>query len=232
MVEPEEAPCALEQHARLLATAEVRRGVDEMRRSLVVAGRQRLRLAGAADAVQRRQRGQLALQHLRVAAGEADDLLELPAAEREEVLPDPDLALLRRRLRIGGGLLLFGVARLGFGLVNHEPVGYLVLIDAVLLLGTICLLGSIPLTTLRGRAALKRWRRDHETPKRDPASGGNAVLAAALFGGAALWLAEPEFAHAFAVPRESAPGSGGGGGGGDGGGGAGGCGGCGGGCGG
>lgn len=58
-----------------------------------------------------------------------------------------------------------------------------------------------PLTTSRGRDVLHRHRAQHEDLRHHPMVDESA-LTVALFGGGALWLADPAVASALGVPRE------------------------------
>jgi uncharacterized protein (TIGR04222 family) len=133
-------------------------------------------------------------------------------------------ALARTTLLVGGLLALLGIVRIAAKAIDGGPVGWLVAMVAVEVVGTLWLTGAVPTATARGRAALWRWRDAHDDLRRNPI-GAESALVAALFGGAALWLAAPELASALGVEREATS-SGGGGGGGGCGGGCGGCGGC------
>ena len=116
-----------------------------------------------------------------------------------------------------------GVVRFVAGLIGGQPVGYLALAVVAAASGRS---GDRPRPACDGprQRALKRWRAQN-ADLRGFSGLSHGALAVALFGGAALWLAAPEFASALGVERESAAGGGGGGGGCGGG-----CGGCGGGC--
>jgi uncharacterized protein (TIGR04222 family) len=103
----------------------------------------------------------------------------------------------------GGLLLVLGGARIAAGLANDAAVGGLVGIVAVVAWGTVRLGARRMPATKRGREILKRHRSARSELRRSPASGETA-MAAALFGGGALWLAEPAFASALDVPREAA----------------------------
>jgi len=143
------------------------------------------------------------------------------------LVPRDRVTSLARRILLGGGLLaLLGIVRIAAKAIHGKPVGWLVGMVVVVVIATIWITGAMPVATARGRAALHRWRDAHDDLRRQPI-GGECALVAALFGGAALWLAAPELASALGVEREHTT-SGGGGGGGDGGcgGGCGGCGGC------
>jgi uncharacterized protein (TIGR04222 family) len=136
---------------------------------------------------------------------------------------DAATALARRILLFGGLLTLLGLGRIAAGAIGGQHVGGLVLMVAVVVIGSIWLTGRTPVATHRGRAKLQRWRDAHDDLRRNPV-GGECALAAALFGASVLWLASPDIASALGVEREATS-SGGGGGGGCGSG-CGGCGGC------
>jgi uncharacterized protein (TIGR04222 family) len=130
------------------------------------------------------------------------------------LLPDaPRTALARRMLLLGGLLAVLGIARTLAGVIGDEPVGYLAVMVFGVIATTIWAGGRLPVATARGRDVLEQWRDAHDDLRRHPVSGQSA-LTAALFGGAALWLAAPEIASALGVEREHAAGSGSGGGGG------------------
>lgn len=107
----------------------------------------------------------------------------------------------------GGLLVALGGARIAAGVANDAAVGALVAIVVVVAWGTVRLARRRPPATKRGREILKRHRTANAELRRSPATGETA-LAAALFGGGALWLAEPAFASALDVPREAARGNG------------------------
>ena len=107
----------------------------------------------------------------------------------------------------GGLLLALGIARIVAGIANGGAVLALVAIVVVVAWGTVALARSRPPATKRGREILKRHRTARSELRSSPATGETA-LAAALFGGGALWLAEPAFASALDVPREAARNSG------------------------
>jgi uncharacterized protein (TIGR04222 family) len=108
-----------------------------------------------------------------------------------------------RAWTIGGLLIALGVARIVAGARNGAPVGGLVAAVVVVLVATIWLARPQTTATRRGRRLVKRERSARAELRRTPRSG-EAAIAAALFGGAALWLAEPALASALDVPRESA----------------------------
>jgi uncharacterized protein (TIGR04222 family) len=136
---------------------------------------------------------------------------------------DTSAGLVRRILLIGGLLVLAGFVRIVAGALGGAPIAWLVVAVIVLTVVTLWAMGQVPVATRRGRAQLRRWRDARADLERNPI-GGECALAAALFGGAVLWLAAPDIASALGVEREAT--SSGGGGGGGGGGGCGGCGGC------
>ena len=112
-----------------------------------------------------------------------------------------------RRLWVACALLAaFGAARLiavwaGGG--HGVSVGYLVALTVAAAMGTIVVLRRDPIATRRGRALVTEQRERHELLRASP-SAGDAVLAVALFGGAALWLADPAIASVLEVRREAA----------------------------
>lgn len=125
---------------------------------------------------------------------------------------------------VGAALCALGGARLWAGSEHEEPIGFLLVIVIVVLSLTRSMFRERPVATRHGEAILYRWRTDCGDPERHAVSG-DRTLTAALFGGGALWLAEPAIASALELPVEPA-GGGSSGGGGGGWGGCGGCGGC------
>jgi uncharacterized protein (TIGR04222 family) len=125
------------------------------------------------------------------------------------LLVDEDAARDVSRLwRWGALLALFGAVRIYAGVRNDKPVVYLAVLVAAVVLGTIWLGRGRLHATARGRAIVHAHRDAHATMQRTP-SAGDSVLAVALFGGAALWLADPGIASALDVPREDHAGWGG-----------------------
>jgi uncharacterized protein (TIGR04222 family) len=107
-----------------------------------------------------------------------------------------------RRLWIVGALLgLLGIARIAAGLINGAPVGWLVVMVGLVLFMTVWLTRQPIHATNRGRAMLVRQQREHDELRHNPVAG-EVALTAALFGGGALWLAEPAMASSLGVPRE------------------------------
>jgi uncharacterized protein (TIGR04222 family) len=110
-------------------------------------------------------------------------------------------ARLRRLWLVGGVLALLGIARIVAGALHHAAVGYLVLMVLVVVYATFRLAVKQPLATRRGSEIVKRQRQEHDDLRRHPVAG-ESVLAAALFGGGALWLADPAIASSLGVARE------------------------------
>lgn len=131
---------------------------------------------------------------------------------------------LRWRWVIGAAVTGLGGARLWAGFEREEPIEFLLAMVLFVFYATQDVFRSRPVATRHGEAILDRWRTDCGDPERH-AVAGDRTLTAALFGGGALWLAEPAIASALELPVEPA-GGGGSGGGGGGWGGCGGCGGC------
>ena len=124
-------------------------------------------------------------------------------------------ALLKRLWIVSGLLVTIGAFRILAGIDAGNPVGYLLGIVIALAAATAFLTHRAPRATSRGRAELERWRAGYDGLRRQ-ALPGQTALGAALFGGVALWLAAPEIASAFGVPREASGGGSGDGGGGSG----------------
>jgi uncharacterized protein (TIGR04222 family) len=110
-------------------------------------------------------------------------------------------ALLRRMWLVGGLLAMPGIARIAVGATEGAPVGVLLVMVGAVVLATSWLIGRRPVATTRGRLILERWRASRADLRRHPGADEGA-MAAALFGGGALWLAAPEIASAFGIPRE------------------------------
>jgi uncharacterized protein (TIGR04222 family) len=117
------------------------------------------------------------------------------------LLDDSRSALLRRLWLVGGLLALLGIARIVAGALHHAAVGYLVVMVLVVVYATFRLGRHRPLATTRGREIVKRQRQERDDLRRHPVAG-ESVLTAALFGGGALWLADPAIASTLGVPRE------------------------------
>jgi uncharacterized protein (TIGR04222 family) len=144
------------------------------------------------------------------------------------LLSDGAARLLRWRWLIGAALAALGAARLWAGVDGDDPVGFLLVMVMIVCYSTQDVFRNRPVATRHGDAIVDRWRAECGDPKTQAVAGDRA-LTAALFGGAALWFAEPDIASALGLPIEQqGSGRGGGGSGGCGscGGGCGGCGGC------
>ena len=84
---------------------------------------------------------------------------------------------------------------------------------AACVLAAVRLAGTPPLATNRGRSVLDRRRSESTRARLYPAASETGLMTA-LYGGGALWVADPVTASALHVPREKEPGSSGAGGGG------------------
>jgi len=84
--------------------------------------------------------------------------------------------------------VLFGLSRLGLGLLNDKPVDYLLTILALSAIATIVLAASRPLRTRKGQQLLKAIQSQHKSLKKVPKGTKleQAALAVAIFGTAAL----------------------------------------------
>jgi uncharacterized protein (TIGR04222 family) len=129
-------------------------------------------------------------------------------------------------------VIVLGAARVAAGSGNGKPVTFLMLLVGVLICSIAFALSTVASSTTRaGRRALRELKFAY--PYLDPSSRpsfptyrpGALALSVAVFGGAALVVAEPDFASAVGAQDAVASSGGGGGcGGGCGGGGCGGCG--------
>jgi uncharacterized protein (TIGR04222 family) len=134
------------------------------------------------------------------------------------LLIKPDtIKRLRWLWRLGLVLAAFGGARIAAGLHNDAPVGYLTIMVLAVVWASVWLRFQRPWATARGRAVVTKQRLKRRSLL-DRSSGGGLPLEVALFGGAALWAADPSIASTLSVPRESGWFAGGGGGGSGGGG--------------
>ena len=166
--------------------------------------------ATAADPVERavleavRDRPGISTAQLRRTLEHDEALRSISAQLREHgLLLDDEQASRLRRLGLVGVLLAgLGIARLVAAWSEDGAVGWVAAIVLVVAVATVWLLRHRPLATSRGRAVLERLRAEREELRRDAAASEGA-MAVALFGGGALWLAEPAIAAAFEVPRES-----------------------------
>jgi uncharacterized protein (TIGR04222 family) len=180
-------------------------------------------------------------QTLRAQLVESDAIAAMTAQlTRYELVLDPAaIRRLRRLWLVGLAVAIVGAVRIAAGIGNHAAVGYLTVFELGVVAATVWLALQRPWTTARGAALLAKERRGRRRRVARP----ELPLAVALFGGAALWSADPSLAKAWSVTRAStgaglgaaagtggssgscsSGGCGGGGGGGCGGGGGGGCG--------
>ncbi|MGH2841484.1 MAG: TIGR04222 domain-containing membrane protein, partial [Solirubrobacteraceae bacterium] len=112
------------------------------------------------------------------------------------LLKPETIARMRRLWLLAVPLLVLGAARLWAGVEADAQVGYLAIGVVAVAFATVWLAGRRPWTTARGQAVVARKRADH----RQLSTGGTSSqmpLAVALYGGAALWAAEPAIASAW-----------------------------------
>jgi uncharacterized protein (TIGR04222 family) len=128
------------------------------------------------------------------------------------LLDDSRSAAVRGLWLVGAVLALLGIAGLAAGPVEDAAAGWLLAMVGVVAGATLWLARHRPLTTNRGSVLIKRQRQERHDLRRNPAAG-ESVLATSLFGGGALWLADPTIASTLGVPREQERGVGNGGGG-------------------
>lgn len=112
-------------------------------------------------------------------------------------------------------LAAIGLARIIAGVDDDGTVAVLFALVTAAAVATVRLVDNGPLATNRGRSVLERRRSDLAPSRLYPAAS-EVGLMTALFGGGALWVADPVTASALHVPREQEPGAGAGGGGGGG----------------
>lgn len=115
----------------------------------------------------------------------------------------------RRRLRWlwlwAAVVALLGAARIVAGLQAGGAVGYLAILVGGVIFATVWLARQPTHATARGREIVRAERETHDEIGRVPRAG-ESVMAVALFGGAALWMADPAIASAIDVPREDSSG--------------------------
>jgi uncharacterized protein (TIGR04222 family) len=102
---------------------------------------------------------------------------------------------------VGVALVALGVARIFAGWSNDAAVEGVIAMVLVVAFATVWLARQRPIATVRGRELLARRREERDDLRRHAAKGEGA-MAVALFGGGALWLADPAIASALGVPRE------------------------------
>ncbi|HEY0344181.1 MAG TPA: TIGR04222 domain-containing membrane protein [Solirubrobacteraceae bacterium] len=117
------------------------------------------------------------------------------------LLEDDAARRLRRLWLFGAVLALLGVARVVAGLRDGAEVGYLTVMVVGIVAATVWLIRRHTTMTARGREIVRATREDRRDLRRVPLPGESAT-AVALFGGAALWLADPALASTLDVPRE------------------------------
>jgi uncharacterized protein (TIGR04222 family) len=107
-----------------------------------------------------------------------------------------------RRLWIFGGLLAaLGIARLIAVWSDGAEIGLLTIVVAAVVLATFKFARTPVLLTARGRAFVRDERR-RRPELRSGSSSSDFPYAVALWGGFALWGADPAFASTLGVPRE------------------------------
>jgi len=126
------------------------------------------------------------------------------------LLPGEGQSALVRRLRLAGIVVIaIGLARIVAGLQAGAGVGMLAVLTFVAICAT-WLIRRPPAATSRGTDIVERQRAARSNLRRH-APASDCVLATALFGAGALWVAEPGIASTLGVPRESGRGGGSGG---------------------
>jgi uncharacterized protein (TIGR04222 family) len=146
---------------------------------------------------------------LRREVQEDDALTSLSARLTEAglLLDERPVRRVRRLWIVGALLAALGVARVVAEVRDDEPIGWTAAAVLAVTLATWWLATRRPVATRSGRDLLGRLRGEHNQLHRHPLAGEGA-LAVALFGGGALWLADPAVASALDVPREDASGGG------------------------
>lgn len=122
-------------------------------------------------------------------------------------LSDEQRATLRNTALLLTGLFAIGMLRLGAGLANERPVGWLFLAQVALLV-VIVLLFRRPWRTRTADRVLRRLRHRHThlAPHHNPAyatyGAAGATMGVALFGTAALWAMDPGFAEQAQIQQQ------------------------------
>jgi uncharacterized protein (TIGR04222 family) len=143
------------------------------------------------------------LLRLELAGSDPIQVLERELREAGLLLED-DAARRLRRLWVWGALVaLIGVAAIVAGLGGDATVIYLAIMVAGAVAATGWLIRNPTTMTARGREIVRARREDRKELRRVPVAAESAT-AVALFGGGALWLADPGLASTLDVPREDA----------------------------
>lgn len=167
------------------------------------------KLEAAADPIERavyeavRREPGISTTALRAELGQDAALTSMSARLTQSglLLDEERTARIRRLWIVGALLAALGVARIVAGLDNDAAIGWTTAIVLAVAFATYWLVRQRPVATHRGRDVLGRLRTENEQLRRHPRAGEGA-LSVALFGGGALWLADPTFASALGVPRE------------------------------
>jgi uncharacterized protein (TIGR04222 family) len=136
------------------------------------------------------------------------DPIQIMARELREagLLLEEDAARRLRRLWLWAGLVaLLGIGLLVVGVEPDAPIEVLAIMVAGAVGATVWLVRKRGTMTARGREIVRARREDSKELRRVPTAGESAI-AVALFGGGALWLADPALASTLDVPREDVAG--------------------------
>jgi len=123
--------------------------------------------------------------------------------------PEARSALATRLTVAGGALAMLGLVPIALGAATSGARAVLAGMIAVVVMATFAAVRGLPTASRRGSEIVRRHRVARADLRRTPMAG-EGVMAAALFGGPALWLAEPAIASSLGVPREAERGWGGG----------------------
>jgi uncharacterized protein (TIGR04222 family) len=142
---------------------------------------------------------------LRLELADSDPIQWLSWELREAgLLLEDDAARRLRRLWVWGALVvLVGVAAIVASFASDPTVIYLAAMVAGAVAATGWLIRNPTTMTARGREIVRARREDRKELRRVPTAGESAT-AVALFGGGALWIADPGLASTLDVPREDA----------------------------
>jgi uncharacterized protein (TIGR04222 family) len=149
----------------------------------------------------------IATELLRGELADSDPIRWMTSELRDAgLLLDADAARRLRRLWVGGALIaLLGAARIVVGLEDDVTIGYLTIMVVAVVAATIWLVRRRTTMTARGHDIVRASREEREDLRRVPLATESA-MAVALFGGGALWLADPGLASTLDVPREDVAG--------------------------